>query len=60
MEQIWLKEGKFKELGKNTAENLPIEEKAAYMVASNGAKMASLESQMSEKVGGVKRTVRRA
>jgi HK97 family phage major capsid protein len=51
MEQIWIKEGKFQELDKNTAENLPIEEKAAYMVASNGAKMASLESQMSEKVG---------
>jgi HK97 family phage major capsid protein len=51
MEKIWLKDGKFQELDKNTAENLPIEEKAAYMVASNGAKMASLESQMSEKVG---------
>jgi HK97 family phage major capsid protein len=51
MEQIWLKEGKFKELDKNTAENLPIEEKAAYMVASNSAKMASLETRMSEKVG---------
>lgn len=51
MENIWIKDGKFKELDKNTAENLPIEQKAAYMVASNGYKMDALKSEMAEKVG---------
>ena len=51
MKTIWLKDDKFVELDKNTAENLPVEEKAAYMVAGNSHKMASLEAKMAEKVG---------
>jgi len=51
MEQIWLKDGKFNELSENEVHALKVEEKAAYMLASNGSKMDALKKEMSEKVG---------
>lgn len=51
MENIWLKDGKFTALDTNTAENLPVEQKAAYMLASNADTMATLRKDMSDKVG---------
>jgi len=51
MENIWIKDGKFQELDKNTAENLPVEAKAAYMLAANSHKMDALKKDMESKVG---------